>query len=220
MTDLSGIEYNKTFTNAPPSGPPYYYINAYLDLAGLVLNEADDQVQLPHITLYFNRDNNYKYLDPLNDYYGLHIIESTSVIGDVVVYSNPDLVSNKNLRFNVGGAVDTDSPVSVTWGGRTGFSAESLNKDDINNGQVCFFGHEGGHLINSSDDPDSNLRRYLAVTITELVGDEAPVAAQDNESVRSRHRERRQRLLRQLQDYAVDSGVLHVTVKVYPKYVG
>jgi hypothetical protein len=215
MTDLSGIDSNKVFRNALPPSAPYYYIRASLDLAGLVLDEPNEDIEVPHITLYFNRDNNYDYLDPKNDYHGFHVIESNGVIGDVVVYSNSDLVSNKVLEFEVGGAVDVESPVSVVWGGQTGFVSGGLNVNDINNGQVCYYGHEGGHRL-SADNPDSNLRRYLAVTIYDNSQVNAPNEP-EVESVRSLYKSRRQRLLRQLEDYAVDSGALHVIVKVYPK---
>jgi hypothetical protein len=217
MTDLSGIDSNKVFGNALLPSAPYYYVQASLDLAGLVLNEPNEEIEVPHITLYFNRDNNYDYLTPKDGYHGLHVVESNSVIGDVVVYSNSELVSNKELEFEVGGAVDTESPVSVVWGGQTGFTSGGLNVSDINNGQVCYYGHEGGHKL-SVDDPDSNERRYLAVTIYDNTQNASPQVEVD--SVRSQHKSRRQRLLRQLEDYAVDSGVLHVTIKVYPKYVG
>lgn len=219
MSDLSGIDSNKVFKNALLPSPPYYYVNAYLDLAGLVLEENELFNDAPNITLYFNRDNNYNYLDPKNDYHGFHVIESTSVIGDVVVYSNSELVSSNDLSFLVGGAVDTSSPVSVNWGGQTGFTSGALNVDDINNGQICYYGHEGGHKL-TVDDPDSNLRRYLAVTIIDNGLNALNNSAEEDESVRSKHKARRSKLLRQLQNYAVDSGVLHVTVKVYPKYVG
>jgi hypothetical protein len=217
MTDLSGIDSNKVFKNALLPQAPYHYIHAYLDLAGLVLNDANEDYQVPNITLYFNRDNNYNYLNPKDEYHGFHVIESSSVIGDVVVYSNSELLSSKTLSFFVGGAVDTESPVSVNWGGKTGFTSGVLNVDDVNNAQVCYYGHEGGHRL-TVDDKDSNYRRYLAVTILDNTAGESPV--DDLESSRSKYKARRQRLLRQLQDYAVDSGVLHVTVKVYPKYVG
>lgn len=169
MTDLSGIGSNMTFTNGVPPKAPYYYITAHLDLSGTYLGENES------LTYYFNKDNNMVYLDSLMsaNYHNFHLIDSTSVIGDVVLYSNPDLVVGENpVVFEVGGAIfDPDvvqpslvDPVTAVWGGPTGFSSGLVDSADINTGVICYYGHEGGHDP-AVHDSDINEHRYLAVTI-------------------------------------------------------
>lgn len=171
MTDLSGIGSNLTFTNGIPPKAPYYYITAHLDLSGVYIGENES------LTYYFNKDNNLSYLDSLvsPNYHNFHLIDSNAVIGDVVLYSNPDLVLGESaaLLFDVGGAVFDPAvvqpalvdPVSAVWGGPTGFSSGSVSAADINTGVICYYGHEGGHDP-SAHDSDVNEHRYLAVTIS------------------------------------------------------
>lgn len=170
MTDLSGIGSNLTFTTGIPPKAPYYYVSAYLDLSGVKLPDA----QNPKLTYYFNRDNNLNYLNPLAPAYnGFHIINDNAVIGDVVVYSNPDLVEEGigALQYEIGGAIfDPEvldpalvDPVSVLWAGPTGFTPGALGKEDISTGVICYYGHEGGH--EPGEILITNEKRYLAITI-------------------------------------------------------
>jgi len=158
-----------TFTNGVPPKAPYYYITAHLDLSGTYLGQNDS------LTYYFNKDNNLGYLDSLvsANYHNFHLIDSTAVIGDVVLYSNPDLVVGDNpLVFEVGGAVfdpdvvqpDLVDPVTAIWGGPTGFTSGMVDSADINTGVICYYGHEGGHDP-AAHGSDINEHRYLAVTI-------------------------------------------------------
>jgi hypothetical protein len=141
-----------------------------LDLSGVHLGENES------LTYYFNSDNNLVYLDSLvsPNYHNYHMIGSNAVIGDVVVYSNPDLVLGEGaeIDFDIGGAdfdpdniqPETASPVEAVWAGPTGFSSGPINAADINTGVVCFYGHEGGHDPNQHDS-DVDTYRYLAISI-------------------------------------------------------
>lgn len=170
MTDLSGIGSNLTFSNGIPPKAPYYYITAHLDLSGVHLGDNNQ------LTYYFNSDNSLVYLDSLvsPNYHNFHMIGSNAVIGDVVLYSNPDLVLGEeaDLEFEVGGAEfdpdniqpETADPVTAIWGGPTGFTSDAVNAADINTGVVCFYGHEGGHDP-AVHDSDVDTYRYLALSI-------------------------------------------------------
>lgn len=165
--DLSGIGSNLTFTNGVPPAAPYYYITTHLDLSGVKLPDNND----PELTYYFTRDNNLSYLNTDVPYYGWHTIDANAVIGDVVMYTNPDLVESQTLNYSVGGAIfdpavlapELVDPVSVIWGGRTGFSAGPVDSNDLKTGVVCFYGHEGGHI--PSEPEILHDRRHLAITI-------------------------------------------------------
>lgn len=170
MTDLSGIGSNLTFSNGIPPKAPYYYITAHLDLSGVHLGQNDS------LTYYFNSDNSLVYLDSLvsPNYHNFHMIASNAVIGDVAVYSNPDLIlgESANLDFDIGGAdfdpaniqPETADPVSAVWAGPTGFSSDAITAADINTGVVCYYGHEGGHDPNQHDS-DVDIYKYLAISI-------------------------------------------------------
>jgi hypothetical protein len=239
MTDLSGIGSNKTFKTGLAPGAPYYYISAHLDLSGAIVPEQGS------LTYYFNKDNSLGYLlTPLTpglgyeQYHKFHMIDENAVIGEVVLYSNPDLVegtipSGYELKYRVGGALDTTSAVLTpdTWGGPTGFSADAVNSADINTGSVCYFGHEGG-----GEDED---KKYLAISLSleELVDPEnplvpnaapsessamipegeAPVIIVD-ENPRSLRAAKKAKALRQVIPPSIASGSVYVVVKVYPKY--
>lgn len=165
--DLSGIGSNLTFTNGVAPSAPYYYITSHLDLSGVKLPSGQD----PKLTYYFNRDNNLSYLKTDVPYYGWHTIDANAVIGDVVLYTNPDLVESQTLNYEIGGAIfDPDvlepelvEPVSAIWGGRTGFTSGPVDSDDLKSGVICFYGHEGGHEPNEVDVIHD--KRHLAITI-------------------------------------------------------
>lgn len=234
MTDLSGIGSNKTFKTGLAPGAPYYYISAHLDLSGVIVPEGG-------VTYYFNKDNNMSYmLTPFTaglgyeSYHKFHMIDENAVIGEVVAYSNPNLANGtvgvgNELRFRIGGAMDTTSPVLSpdTWGGATGFNAGSVNVADVNTGSVCYFGHEGG---GANED-----KKFLAVTITEeelllAPGSEpapeapadAPAPVDDDivivEAPRSQRALKKAKALRVATPPSIASGSLYIVVKVYPKY--
>jgi hypothetical protein len=239
MTDLSGIGSNKTFKTGLAPGAPYYYISAHLDLSGVVVPQGG-------ITYYFNKDNNLGYmLTPLTagigyeQYHKFHMIDENAVIGEIVLYSNPDLVEGSvapgnTLFFRVGGAETTTDDVKSddVWGGPTGFVPSAVSVQDINTGSVCYFGHEGGGV-----DED---KKFLAVTIYEgllpvAVGDDEPVPVGDDEPVfvpepvvedepvivetsRSQRAIKRSAKARAVVPPSISSGILNVVVKVYPKY--
>jgi hypothetical protein len=211
MTDLSGIESNKVFKTGVLSAPPYYYISAHLNLSGLAVPEAG-------VTLYFNKDNNYDYLDPLKsaDYANYYPIDSSSVIGEVVAFSNPDVDDAKlQFRFDIGGALDLNSSVSETWGGKTGFTPGLLDANDIANGSICYFGHEGGDVSNQEG-------KYLAVTINSVPVPSLNLVAQQNVEELQLPKRARRKDLKQLRQVVVGetiaSGILHVVLKIYPKF--
>jgi hypothetical protein len=233
MTDLSGIGSNKTFKTGLAPGAPYYYISAHLDLSGVIVPSGG-------ITYYFNKDNNLGYLlTPFTagvgyeDYHKFHMIDENAVIGEVVLYSNPDLVEGTipvgdALKLRVGGALDTSSPVLApdTWGGVTGFVPGLVGVSDVNTASVCYFGHEGGGVAED--------KKFLAVSISleDIIplapasGDApapAPVDAPEDEPViveapRSQRALKRSRAPRVIVPPTIASGSLHVVVKVYPKY--
>ena len=237
MTDLSGIGSNKTFKTGVLPGAPYYYISAHLDLSNVVVPAQGE------ITYYFNKDNSLGYLlTPLSagvgydEYHKFHLIDSNSVIGEVVVYSNPDLVlgsgilPGNGIEFRVGGALDTVSPVlsGDEWAGQTGFASGPVNIADINTGSVCYFGHEGG---GSTED-----KQYLAVSIYQYdveapnaapesapvpdapAEEESPVVIVDESRSLRAARKAKAKNVRQVVSPSIASGSLHVVVKVYPKY--
>lgn len=186
MTDLSGIGSNLTFTNGVPPQAPYYYITAHLDLTDVKLPATQTQ----RLTYYFNKDNNLSYLDSTvsPNYHNFHMISSNAVIGDVVLYSNSDLVEGSGapgngVGYEVGGA-DLDetklqpevaNPVVALWSGPTGYTKGQVNTDDINTGVICFYGHEGGHDPDVHDD-DVDTYRYLALTLKPYVSPSPPGA--------------------------------------------
>jgi hypothetical protein len=224
MTDLSGIGYNLTYTNAVAAKAPYYYISAHLDLAGVILPQQESD----GITYYFNKDNNLDYLNPLlsESYHNFHTIDANAVIGDVVLFSNPDLVASapEDVEFVVGGAIFGE-PVSAVWGGPTGYTAGPVGVADINTGVICYYGHEGGH--DPENDPSNQMdQKYLAVTIRPSGGASraaAPAADSNKEApvivdeMLASIRARKRKQTRQIVNPDISSGKLHVIIKVYPK---
>lgn len=203
MTDLSGVEFNKTFRSNVQAGAPYYYISAHLDLSGMDTGE----------TLYFNRDNSLAYKAKPDEYSKFITIDSSSVIGEVVVYANPDLTSEistsvKNIK--IGGAPSYTDSVSVVWAGQTGSTPGNISINDINNGVVCRYGHEGGHAV--GDDEDNSIK-FLAISIPPLV-DELGLKA----SKKYPKRIKLSRALKQIEPTTIGSGTVYVVVKVFPKF--
>jgi hypothetical protein len=218
MTDLTGIGQNLTFSNALAPKAPYYYISAHLDLSGTVVPSAN-------LTYYFNKDNNLDYLNPLlaDSYHNFHTIDANAVIGDVVLFSNPDLNAD-GIGFQVGGAIFGED-VHAIWGGPTGYTAGEVTADDVNTGVICYYGHEGGH--NVEEDPSNGMdHKYLAVTLIDNRGvkrnnkpfarsaEDQPVIVDETlASIRSRKRKQ----VRSVVTPDIASGTLYVVIKVYPK---
>ena len=161
------------------------------------------------------------------------MIDENAVIGEVVLYSNPDLIAGTvtpgtELKFRVGGALDTSSPVLApdTWGGLTGFLPGLVGVSDVNTASVCYFGHEGGGVAED--------KKFLAVTISEELipilapasdspAPDASAPAPEDEPViveapRSQRALKKARAPRVVIPPSIASGSLHVVVKVYPKY--
>jgi hypothetical protein len=179
--NLSGIGINKTFRTIIPPGSPYFYINASLDLANAVYDG----------TYYFNLENNYNYAKSPSSYGQYHIFNDNVIISEVVVKTNPNVltVDDEKTFFEIGGAADFSSPVSVLWAapaafgpytyppavvGQPYFNGFPLSEAELNAGSVNYFGHEAGHFpyfkkYNQSTgllvDDASKSYKYLAVTI-------------------------------------------------------
>lgn len=173
MSNLSGVPDNKTFRGSKLPGEPYYYIRANLDLSGVTLEDEGANV------FYFNADNSFAYANKskINGYVNpdtypaYHLIDDNNVIGEVSVYSNPDLAASANLgqlSFSVGGLYrpSSQSTSMDVWGGPTGNSPGSLSAEEIAHGQVCYFGTEP----DLDYDVDYRGRRYLGLKISDSNG--------------------------------------------------
>ena len=181
--NFSGFGINKAFKTGIDPKKPYYYITASLDLSGAVFGG----------TYYFNQDNNFTY-SVVRDYAQYVVIDENSIIGEVAVYANSELISStyaqdeeKDIYLSIGGAKSTSDPVSVYWAAPAGFGPYTiedlpgpfyngypLTLDEVNAGPVNYFGHEGGHFPYDRDNEykvDSSKKyKFLAVTIS----DESP----------------------------------------------
>lgn len=175
----SGSQYNKAFQAVSTKNEPYYYISAHLDLTGLYTGEPSSSN--PYI-VYFNKENNYNYLDTnlhpnIDEYGGFYPIDDNSVIGEVTVYTNPDLeYTGLTVEFDIGGAfkpsvaLDT-SPVNAIyrqsldkWGGPTGNMANPITPSQLEDAQVCYYGREPEFPITSPVyDPSWGIRKFLAL---------------------------------------------------------
>jgi hypothetical protein len=220
--DFSGFGNNKTFKAGGDPIPPYFYLNASLDLAGAVDGG----------TYYFNLDNSLAYgVD--RDYSRFVLVDDTMVISEVIAFADDDLVAVNEAPVDllIGGAdrLDAVEPyVKVPWAAPAqsgpvlppGFNGEAVTIADVNNGTVNYYGHEGGHFpyfLDSLGNPDLSKRyKYLAVTVNpDSV--RSRVAAESQEL-----KARKKRLgpvLRSLPSgpAVIESGRLTVILKIYPK---
>lgn len=221
--DFSGFGNNKSFKAGGDPSPPYFYLNASLDLSGAVDGG----------TYYFNLDNNLAYgVD--RDYSRFVLVDETMLISEVIAFSDDDLVpvdENATVDLLIGGAdkLDAIEPyVKVPWAAPAqsgpvippGFNGDVVSLDDVNNGTVNYYGHEGGHFpyfINQDNDPDTSKRyKYLAVTVN-------PESARSRVKAESEEtKARKKRLgapLRSLPSgpAVILSGRLTVILKIYPK---
>jgi hypothetical protein len=238
---MSGTNSNKVFHTDLQSIQPYYYIIAHLNLDGAEVGA------LPNNYVYFfNVENNFNYLNPAlypdgpDSYPGFYPIDEQSVIGEVVVYSIPDLKYTYNgntlsdLDFFVGGAYLPSISESVAepldvWGGPTGNVPGPIQGNLIQTAQVCRYGREP-----QNPDPYEKVnqtRKFLALNIRQhLQGNPTTQHNQRNQpktvlgkiksiykSIRSRGKAPKQ-IRSFLNEDALDSGVLYVVVKIYPKF--
>lgn len=187
---------NRTFrTNLQPERP-YYYVTASLDLTGARNGE----------TLYFNADNNLDYLNNRN-YAKYHILTQDLIIGDVIVWTDPVIVTNavtpNGPTFDVGGAESLTTPVVVPYGAPIGFgpkvppqfSGAPITLSNLNAKTINYFGHSAAKFPygeTNASVPDTNTNyKYLALTIenSDLPPD----------------------------TLLIESGTIHVRIRVYPK---
>jgi photosystem II stability/assembly factor-like uncharacterized protein len=93
---------NKTYKANPTKSSGVVYLQASLNITDTIPSNANTSFRL---MLYFNRENNFNYLDLENpdDYRQFYIIEPNVVIGDVSLYTSPSI--NK---------VNTEQNISIT----------------------------------------------------------------------------------------------------------
>lgn len=194
---------NKTFrTNLDPT-KPYYYIQTSLDLKGTVAGE----------TLYFNEDNSIDYLE--NPYYNkFWTVDGNSIIGDVFVHTDPkiSLASNtypgdvlQPILCGIGGAASLSDPVELMYLAPAFYGPQippryngfPLTVGQLNADPISYFGHTAARFpygVTNDLIPDTRTNlRYLGITFYADGGD-LPAGTP-----------------------LVESGVVHVTFKVYPK---
>lgn len=185
--NFSGFGINKVFKTGVDPKKPYYYISASLDLTGAVQGG----------TYYFNTDNNFNYSN-VRDYSNFITIDENCVIAEVCVYSDPEIVISSDAEdagyepyFAIGGSKGPvegpQDPVQVWWAAPAPSGSWSppytidsgdpnpfyngfpLSIDEVNQGPVNYFGHEGGHFPyyqNHAWEEDLYKKyKYLAVTI-------------------------------------------------------
>lgn len=175
---------------------PYYYVNANLDLSGMVNGD----------TLYFNRDNSTAYLN--DRFYNRFItIDENCIIGDVLIRTEPYIqtfaeTANGPL-FTIGGAETIETPVVVPYAASSGFgpkippqfSGASLRTNQMNTNPNNYFGHTAARFPygqDNSGNPNTNTKyKFLAITLTNP--DQSLGTA------------------------IVEFGTIYVTLKVYPK---
>jgi hypothetical protein len=182
---FNGGQDNKAFRSGMVPEQPYYYISGHLYLTGLHTGQV---VETDPYIFYFNRDNNFSYLDRRlypspDDYAKFYTIDDNSVIGEVTVYANPSIIYEgdiADLNFEVGGvykpsiALDQSiNPADLAtaqsmdvWGGPTGNVPGPITVDQLENAQVCYYGREPADPQPNPENVDNlefGSRRYLAV---------------------------------------------------------
>lgn len=235
MSNVSGIEDNKTFRTGITTKDPYYYINASLDLTGLEVGAAPT-----NYIYYFNVDNNFDYLsstlypEGADSYPGFYPIEDNSVIGEIVVYTNPDVqytyggATPADLDFEIGGAYlpslaeSSLTPMDV-WAGPTGNTPGPISGNQLKVAQVCHYGKEPQNPIAS---PLTESRKFLALNV--YVGGLLARSSQretvlgEVKSV-SKVVQSRGKAIKVIRDTltgdVLTGGKITVVVKVYPKFL-
>jgi hypothetical protein len=226
--DFSGFGNNKTFKAGGDPLPPYYFLSASLNLAGAVDGG----------TYYFNLDNSLEYAFD-RDYSRFVIVDETSLISEVIVFAEDDLVPvdpDGEVDLLIGGAdrLDTVEPwVKVPWAAPLqsapvpppGFVGDVVSIDEVNAGVVNYYGHEGGHFpyfVDQDDNPDLSQRyKYLAVTINpgSLLARQAAAKAAAKAADPNARKKRTLGMPRGLPrgDAVILQGSLKVLLKIYPK---
>lgn len=259
---LNGGQDNKAFRSGASPEQPYYYISAYLNLVGLhtgVIEETD-----PYI-FYFNKENNFNYLDrrlyPTPDDYGkFYTIDDNSVIGEVTVYANPSIIYEgdiDDLNLEIGGVYrpgialnQSIAPADLSlaqsmdvWGGPTGNVPGQLTVDEVENGQVCFYGREPADPDpnpSNEDNLEFGSRRFLALrfvpvdrALKEADASESHVVRKSARPIpkiyrhkivkKNPHQPMKQgvinRQVRYISEPLIEVGMVHVVVKVFPKAI-
>jgi hypothetical protein len=216
---------NQTFQSSSSENEPYYTISAQLDLTQLG----------PETIIYFNRENNRQYLNLPNpdEYGGFYTIDQQSVIGEVVVYSNPDLVYSgllSELEFQIGGAykpsVTMDSSIfNIThrqsidiWGGPTGNHPSPITASQLYSAQVCHYGRTPEFPTSAVYEPEWGIRKYLALKCT-LNPDQPRLQRSPEHQVRwMRKRAQMREWLGSRDLNQLSKGQIYVVIKVYPKF--
>lgn len=236
MTDLSGKDANRVFRTNAPSGEPYYYITASMDLTDLEVGE--DYVY------YFTQENNFSYLDKKQyasamDYAGYHMIDQNSTIGEIVVYTSPNVEYSygdiEDLNFYIGGCYNPDVVASSyvggstmdVWAGPTGNSPSGIGALELTHAQVCYYGQIPAEP--EVDDDDASIsRKFLALKVdtsrrvvakdaTASESEAAPKVVTKRPKVVKRRKVKNGRQVISSGD-ALDAGKIYVVVKVYPKF--
>lgn len=260
MSNLSGVQDNKAFKTGISPAEPYYYISAHLDLMGAEVGQQPN-----NYVYYFNKENNFNYLNsrlyPLgpDSYPGFYPIEDNAVIDEIVVYTGPDLKYTydgntlSDLDFYIGGAylpsiAETELFPLDVWAGPTGNVAGPINGALLGEAQVCRYGREP-EFPAIIDDKPSLARKFLALNIkfslNNIVTEEKESAVDAEKVLKPRHgrarpsktvkptqlgkvnvtfkevksRGRTPKVVRQvLTEDSLDSGMIYVVLKVYPKF--
>lgn len=195
--DVNNHFLNKTFRLHHTSAPVVEYVHVELDLSGMRKGE----------TVFFNREN-MRSVDPRFES-NIHYLtlDGNSIIGDVLVYAQPDLVStsfgSSATTLTIGGAVSRSASVELPYAAPAGygprtppqFSGAALTLAQVAARPVNYFGHTAakfpyGQTNGGVPDARTNLK-HVGVTVshpTASVG--APL---------------------------IESGTLHVILKVYTK---
>lgn len=222
MTDLSGKDSNRAFRAISTNGEPYYYITSSIDVSDLEVNS--DSIY------YFTRDNSFSYLDKKlyanpSEYGGYYMIDSNSIIGEITVYSSPDIEYSygdlEDLNFSIGGAYNPEIALTGQnttldiWAGPTGNVPDPIGTEQLHYGQICYYGRAPESPGVDPDDASIS-RKFLALKIEDNRSVGTAVAAKSTKP--KVIRKRKNKLTRQLGFNLLDSGKIYVVIKVYPKF--
>lgn len=222
MADLSGFDSNKTYRGSVRSKEPYYYIMAHLDLTNVEVDLNENNI------CYLNKENNFNYLKDPTNYGGYYTIEENAVIGEVTVYTNPDVVYEdveNSIYFSVGGVynpsismaeVSPDTSMDI-WGGPTGNQPGSISATQLKDAQICFYG-SGPKEPDPITSHPSQTKKYLALMITDSAYTGTSSAKGKNVRVKpsAKHLARKPRVVGN--NMTFESGRVFVVVKVYNRF--
>jgi hypothetical protein len=198
MSNVSGIEDNRVFRANFEKGELYYYIDAQLNLSGEVIPVYQPSSAGKYRVYYFNVENNLNYLKVPNkdEYSGFIKVEPNAVIGDVVVYLNPDGDIDPDVRFEIGGIYKPSIEMNYSllndyidlWAGPTGNVPGEIFAGEAQDAQVCQYNQSPVGFLNSGPYQSSPIK-YLGL----IVYNESGVPVELNANI-------------------------HVVIKVYPKF--